>query len=540
MTQPQIQIHHLYYALPDGKPLFRNITLAISTRKTGVVGRNGTGKSTLLKLILGQMAPDNGSILVEGSTVCMPQNYLIEPTETVATFLGHAEKIGALQRIRAGSVAASDYEQLNNDWDIETRIHKALTLFNLQHLPLDRLLTQVSGGELSRLALASVFSSRADFILLDEPSNHLDKSGRQQLINALRQWENGLMIVSHDRALLNEMEEIIEITPVRIASYGGNYEDYQTQKAIETAALDLKWHDAKKSLRLTNSSIQSTREKHEKKQSYGKELKKSGSIDKLSANSKRGRSERTQSKLLIKSERMMKQAVSDLKIARSNIDIFEAIHVDLPATTVPNGKVILDINKLTFSFSNNTKPLIQDFDLTLQGPERIAIQGDNGTGKSTLVKLILSAHQPVSGSIYLGTSYISYLDQTLALLQPDASILDNFMRLNPEATQNDAHRALAAFLFRNHLAYQVVSSLSGGEKLRAALACVLNSKHPPQLLILDEPTNHLDLHSIQCIESALRNYLGAMLVISHDEAFLRNVGVTKSIITPLIKRLCYN
>jgi len=530
MTHPRILIHHLHFNLPDGKPLLRDVTLAFSNVKTGIVGRNGMGKSTLFKLILGELKPDAGTIQVAGTLAYMPQNRHLKPEETIAAFLGVDEKLSALQRIREGSVATSDYDLLDQDWEVETRMQDALALFQLQYLPLTRRVQQLSGGESSKLALAAVFATRAQFILLDEPTNHLDLSGRRQLMTAVRLWKSGLIIVSHDRTLLNEMDEIIEMTPIRMAVYGGNYDTYHAQKAIETAAQELKWHDAKKSLRQAKSSIQASREKHEKKQAYGKDLRKSGSIDKLTANSKRGRSERTQSKLLIKSERMLDEAETGWQTAKNQIEVIEEIHVDLPATQVPNGKMIVEINNLSFTFADSTRSTFADFNMTLQGPERIAVKGDNGSGKTTLVKLILGVLQPQSGTIYLGTPSISYLDQTLAFLQPELSIIDNFLGQNPDATQNEAHRALAAFLFRNQLAYQLAGSLSGGEKLRAALASVLMSKQPPQLLILDEPTNHLDIRSVQCIESALKNYQGAMLVISHDEQFLMNIGATKAII----------
>jgi len=421
---------------------------------------------------------------------------------------------------------------LNDDWGLEDRIQKQLTAFGLNSIAYHGQLKMLSGGEITRLLLARAFLSDADFLVLDEPTNHLDTTARQQLYHAIQKWEGGMIVISHDRTLLNLMEEIVELTTFGATCYGGNYDAYENQKAIEKLAREKQLHDAKKLMQKTKSTIQSSREKHEQKQSYGRELKRSGSIDKMAAGSKKGRSERTQSKLLIMEERLMNQAESRLQSAREKMETDEVINVDLPATTVANGKVMLDIECLGFSYPDARGRIVENFYLKAVGPERIALVGDNGSGKTTLIKLILQKLQPEFGKIYIGTSHVSYLDQNAALLNPDLSILDNFLFLNPDANENDAYRCLAQFLFRNVSAHKLVNDLSGGEKLRALLACVLMSKQPPQLLILDEPTNHLDLHGIASVESALKNYQGAMIVISHDQRFLENIGVNRIIHAP--------
>lgn len=532
MSQPQILINQMSFNLPTGKTLFDKLALAFSRRKTGLVGKNGVGKSTLIKLILGELCYHSGSIHIEGKLAYVPQSLSISPEITIAKLLGYEEKIHALQRITQGSIDECDFFVLNEDWDIEERIKKQLALFSLGSIPYHRQLKMLSGGEITRLLLVKAFTSDVDFLLLDEPTNHLDYTARKQLYNAIQQWQGGLIVVSHDRALLNLMEEIVELTTLGATCYGGNYDVYADQKVIENTAKKLQLHDAKKLLGKSKHTIQSSREKHEQKQSYGRELRRSGSIDKLGANSKKGRSERTQSKLLIKEERLINQAETQLQSAKEKIEINEEIYVDLPATKVPNGKIILDIEHLSFSYPDATNMIIQNFNLTLQGPKRIALVGDNGSGKTTLIQLILKQIQPQAGKIYIGTDHVSYLDQHASLLNPQLSILENFLQLNPDAKENDAYRYLAQFLFRSALALKLVRDLSGGEKLRSLLACVLMSSYPPQLLILDEPTNHLDLDSIKSIESALKNYQGAIIVISHDERFLDNIGIEKIVYAP--------
>jgi len=533
MTQSQILINQMSFNLHNGTALFNKLTMAFTKHKTGLVGRNGIGKSTLIHLILGELCQNSGSILVEGKLAYVPQGYTGSTQRTIAGLLGYEDKINALRRITQGSTDERDFSILNDDWSIEDRIQKQLLAFGLGAIPYHRRLEMLSGGEITRLLLAKAFLSDADFLLLDEPTNHLDRTAREQLYYAIQQWAGGLIVISHDRALLNLMDEIVELTTLGATCYGGNYDVYENQKAIEKSAKEKQLHDAKKMMQKTKATVQSSREKHEQKQSYGRELRRSGSIDKMAAGSKKGRSERTQSKLLIKEERLINQAESQLQSARERIETEEVIDIDLPATYVPNGKVILDIECLSFSYPDARDMIVDHFNLKILGPERIALVGDNGSGKTTLIKLILRELQPLAGKIYIGTDHVSYLDQNASLLKADLSILDNFLHLNPEAKENDAYRCLAQFLFRNLSARKYVSHLSGGEKLRALLACVLMATQPPQLLILDEPTNHLDLHSIASIESALKNYQGGMIVISHDQRFLENISINRVINTLL-------
>ncbi|EKD54333.1 MAG: hypothetical protein ACD_60C00093G0003 [uncultured bacterium] len=510
MTQLQISIHQINFNLPSGAKLFHDLTLSLTKRKIGLVGRNGIGKSTLLKLILGEFLPQAGSIRVQGKLGYVPQHFSIFPESTIKSFL-------------------------MDEWQDESRLRKTLMIFGLDAIPDHRQLKNLSGGEMTRLLLVKTLLSDADFLLLDEPTNHLDQSARQALYRAIQEWRGGLIVVSHDRTLLNFMEEIVELNSLGVTSYGGNYDDYRKQKDIENAARENQLQDAKKLMQKTKQTIQSSREKHEQKKSYGRELRRSGSIDKLTANSKKGRSERTQSKLLIKEERLMDHAEEKLQSAKEGVEILDEIHVDLAKTYVPNGKIMVEIQDLSFSYQDAKEILIQDFDLKIRGHERIALAGDNGSGKTTLIKLLLSILQPTQGKIYLGTSRVSYLDQGAILLNPDLSVIENFLVLNPNAKENDAYRCLAEFLFKNKAAHKIVKTLSGGEKLRALLASVLMANQPPELLILDEPTNHLDLNSVRSIESILKNYQGAMIVISHDQCFLENIKINRVIEAPLNK-----
>lgn len=533
-TKPQILLHHLNFTVQNDRALLRGLDLALSARKTGLIGRNGMGKSSLLKLIVGELIPDAGHVYVNGSIAYCPQQFPLAPNTTVAQVFGIEEKLKALTAITNGSLDEDNFKLIGDDWSIKERAQQQLDQFNLMHLDLDTKIKHLSGGERTRLYLASTFFADADFTLLDEPTNNLDITAKETLYNRVLTWKKGLLIVSHDRTLLNFMDEIIEITTKEVQTYGGNYDDYAEQKNLQHHARERDLTDAKKALVLSQSSIQASREKREHRQSRGRKAFLTGKVDKLSANSKRGRSERTECRLVTQSEMLLKNANQKLKEAKSNIEVIEKISVSLPKTYVPNQKIVLEIENLTFIYpnQNSSSALIHQFNLKMAGPERIALVGPNGSGKTTLIKLILNQLPFLQGKITLGVDQVSYLDQQINLLDGNLSLLDNFLKLNPASKNIDAHHALAKFLFRNVTVNKLVTDLSGGEKLRAALACVLMTNSPPKLLILNEPTNYLDLESIASIESALSCYQGAMIIISHDMTFLKNIKISRQVYAP--------
>ncbi len=541
-SQPHILIHQMSFTLPRGTAVFKNLTYSFyKEQKVGIVGKNGSGKSTLLKLISKELVPTSGSIAISGKVAYVPQEIGqgndIAMMMTVGKFLGVDVKIQALHRILQGNGELKDYDILNEEWDIEEKLRQQLNEFGLAAIPYDRPLSLLSGGEQTRLYLAHAFRAEADFILLDEPTNHLDSGSREMLYQAIQKDSRGFIIVSHDRTLLDLMDTIIEISSLGVRSYGGNYTFYRHQKEVENASADQQVDEAKKSLKKVRQSIQASKEKHEQRQAKGRALRRTGSQAKIILNAMKDRSARTLNVLSKRHQHMAEAAQEKIKSAMECQEIIDIIRISLPKTSVPEAKIILRLNDITFRHSGAIEPLIENFSLILKGSKRIAIKGNNGTGKTTLIKLILGELMPQSGKIELGTQAISYLDQSLQQLNPEWSILDNFLHLNPECKEAQARQALASFLFKNIAAQNLVKDLSGGERLRVMLACVLMSDHPPQLLILDEPTNHLDLHSVAAIESALANYQGSMIVISHDDTFLKNINALQIYNAPFRKQI---
>jgi ATPase subunit of ABC transporter with duplicated ATPase domains len=229
-------------------------------------------------------------------------------------------------------------------------------------------------------------------------------------------------------------------------------------------------------------------------------------------------------------ERQRAEAAAGLAEAQGKVERLRKLGFELPPSDLAAGKAVLVFDGVGFGYAGGP-PILRDVSLRIVGPERVAVSGRNGSGKTTVLRLAAGELEPMAGRVTRGAP-AAFLDQQTGMLRPDETLAEAFRRLNPTAGENAARAALARFLFRNVAADKQVASLSGGERLRAALACTLMAEQPPQLLILDEPTNHLDLDSIEAIEAALRSYDGALLVVSHDRDFLEAIAVEREIPLP--------
>lgn len=531
-TTPRIILNNVTFHLHHTPVRFNEINLSFDMLRYGIVGLNGIGKTTFLKLLSGALTPDSGSIQRTGTVMALPQSHAdYDETDSISDVLDVKQIASALHRINAGSVQENDFDIVSDHWDIEKRITDALNTFNLWPININLPFNQLSGGQKTKVLLAKTFIFSTDFVLLDEPTNNLDAQSRHILYQYIEESAKGMIIVSHDRALLNKCERIIEITTQGIDVYGGNYDLYKELKEIKTQALKDEIQARTEILSKAKRTIQTRFERHQQNEARGRkakiaQIKAKGSYDKIGFKSQKGRSEKTNRKIRLQASRKLETINEELTDACAKLDIQEKLHVSLAATSVPNNKILINIENLSFSY-NEQRPLFIDFNLQIVGPDRLAIVGENGCGKSTLVKLIRGELPIKSGLITIGAQNVAYLDQSLGFLDPNLTIVENFLALNPDSKPFDAYTALAAFKFRNKEAEKKVGHLSGGEKMRAGLAVSLMSQHPPQLIILDEPTNHLDLSAIAAIEEALILYQGAILAVSHDSVFLENIGIKR-------------
>ncbi len=521
---PSITISNLSWSTPDGRAVLSGLDFNFQSERTGIVGRNGVGKSTLLRLLTGELAPASGNIAIDGSIAMLRQTVQVASHESIADLFGARGALALLRKAEAGE--ASVEEIGDADWTLEARIDEALAGVALP-LPADTPLAQLSGGQRTRAALAGAMFAAPDFLLLDEPTNNLDRAGREAVRDLLARWRGGAIVVSHDRELLEEMDAIVELTGLGAARYGGGWSAYRERKAIEQAAADAELAGAEKRIDAAQRQAQAATERQDRRDSRGNRQAARGGMPKILLGAMKRRAEETRAAGSRLAERQRSDAEEQLSSVRAKIEIVEPLSVGLPSTGLPTSRTVLTLDQITAGYTEG-QPVIRGLSLTITGPERVAITGPNGSGKSTLLALIAGTLAPWSGQVRVGVPFALF-DQRVSLLDPALSIADNFLALNPGTTNNQCRAALARFRFRADAADRIVGTLSGGQMLRAGLACVLGAPQPPQLLILDEPGNHLDIDSLTAVETGLAAYDGALLGVSHDTACLDAIGSTRTV-----------
>ena len=521
---PAITFFHLNWSTPDGQSVLSDLDFHFTTEKIGLVGRNGVGKSTLLSLIAGALHPLSGSLQADGRVATLRQMVQVDPEESIADLFGVSDALALLDKAESGDASVEELDQC--DWMLPGRMAEALAQVGLDCDPATPL-ASLSGGQRTRAALAGAVFAQPDFLLLDEPTNNLDAEGRNALVTLLEGWRAGAIVVSHDRALLERMEAIGELTSLGLTRYGGNWSAYREQKDRELAAAEQALDHAERRVKDIARRTRIATERKQRRDASGARKGAKGDMPRILIGLRKDRAESSGGDAARLAQRLREGATEAAQQARSRIEIVESLTVALPSTGVVAGQRILSLDHVTAGHDPAT-PVLSDVSLTLSGPERIAITGPNGVGKSTLLHVVAGMLPPLSGQVERRVA-CALLDQRASLLDRRASIADNFARLHPGATHNAVRAALARFRFRADLALQRVDTLSGGQMLRAALACVLGGATLPPLLLLDEPTNHLDIASIEAVEQGLAAFDGALVVVSHDEAFLDAIGITRRV-----------
>ena len=509
--------------------------------KIGFVGANGEGKTTLIRILAGIEQSDSGTISNEGIRIgYLAQDFTVDGEKTVYEVAteGVMHLVEALKEFETKSTnyQAEDldfvagYDQLlsllqdNNAFDLPEKVQTVL-----EHLEvgrnMDSKVSTLSSGQVMRLALARTLISKPDILMFDEPTNHLDLHANLWLREFLSEWQGGLLVVSHDRDLLNEVTNSTwELSGEDIQTYGGNYKFYKEQKNLQEAAREREV--VRLSSKVRKAKRQVEKEKQRAAHSARKDLTRNpDDLDKVRAHYFKERATKTAGRKKRGSEDRRDETVEQLEAVKRKAPA--RISPTLAESEAHKGKRLISAHSVSCSYKDQV--IIEEGDMNIVFGDRIALFGNNGSGKSTWVKGMLGLNDVIStGEIQLAENInVQLLDQRYAIIDPDQTILENTQRVAPSTPQNELRQHLARFLFRKTPEVNKEASvLSGGETARLALAMM--AIQPVDLLILDEPTNNLDIESIEQIESVLQEFKGAVLVVSHDLSFLRNIGIDQS------------
>ena len=529
-SDARIVADRLAFAPADGRALFHDLTLSFGRERTGLIGPNGSGKTTLLRLLAGELEPGAGTVRRTGTAALLPQEFRPSAGVTLAATLGIDEVLAAIRRLEGGAARPDDIELVGDDWGLPERAVATLARFRLGHLSLDRPVGAVSGGEATRVALAGLTLRRPDFLLLDEPTNHLDRAGRDALYSFLDDWPGGFVCATHDRALLRRVDRIIEISSLGVRTYGGNYDAYRKRREDDDLAASRELDSARAELRGAEWRARELRERQARREARGRRDRSTANMPKILLNARKAQAQATGASVRAITEREVEERRARAATARSRVEERTTPRFQLPPTGLHATRALLELARVSVRFPGSPSLALAPTSLSVTGPERVAVVGANGSGKTTLLRIAAGRLLPTAGAVRRPTDEeTAYLDQTGAALDPSASVLDSFRTAHPTLDSTEARHALARYLFSDEAALQPAGTLSGGERLRASLACTLGGRQPPVLLILDEPTNHLDLDAVAALEEALRSYDGALLVVSHDDAFLEAIGIERRI-----------
>jgi len=524
-------LQNISYKHNNSDLLFDNISFTVNNHeKIALIGANGIGKSTLLKIIAGELQPSNGELRINSDPYYIPQIFGQYNHFTIAEALRVNHKLNALREILNGNVSEENLTVLNDDWTIEERCDNALKYWQLSDLDLAEKIENLSGGQKTKVFLAGILIHEPELVLLDEPSNHLDKATRELLYNFIVTTNSSVIIVSHDRKLLNLLHTVYELSKRGITIYGGNYDFYTSQKEIENHALNQDLQSKEKALRKAKEKERETLERQQKLDARGKKKQEKSGVARIMMNTLRNNAENSSSKLKSVHVEKIDGISKELREIRSALPDIDQMKFGFDDSGLHRGKILFKATDINFSY-NDQLLWKKDLSLEITSGERIAINGLNGSGKTTLIKIILGKLSPKSGSVRIAENKAVYIDQDYSLITNELKVYDQAQQFNVAGLEeHEIKMRLNRFLFHKEYWDKPCGTLSGGEKMRLMLCCLTISNESPDIIILDEPTNNLDIQNVEILTAAINEYLGTLIVVSHDESFLEKINIEKAIL----------
>lgn len=521
-----IIIQNLTYIHNNGDLLFSDINLIVNKYdKIALIGNNGTGKSTLFSILAGKRSASGGLVKANSTPYYIPQIFGQFNDYSVAQALQIEDKLKALHGILNGNVTEENLVLLDDDWSIEERCKEAFMHWKLNQVSLDQKIGSLSGGQKTKVFLAGIRIHSPEIVLLDEPSNHLDAASREILYNYIKTTTDTLVVVSHDRTLLNLFTTICELNKKGISTYGGNYDFYAEQKKIENEIFDHDLKNKEKAFRKAKEIERESIERQQKLDARGKKKQEKAGLPTISMNTLKNNAEKSTSRLKGVHTEKINIISEDLRQLRAGMPDIDKMKMDFYNSDLHTGKVLVAAKNINFSYGDS---LLWKHDLNFQirSGDRIAIKGLNGSGKTTLIKMILGELDPQSGSMDRAGVKSVYIDQDYSLIDNELSVYEQAQQFNlGDLQEHDIKIRLNRFLFTREYWDKPCSALSGGEKMRLILCLLTINNAAPDIIILDEPTNNLDILNIEILTAAINAYKGTVLVVSHDEYFLKQVGI---------------
>ncbi len=523
-------LQNITYIHQNKDLLFGNISLNLNKQnKIALIGNNGVGKSTLLKIIAGILQPSGGIVSTDTKPYYIPQLFGQFNEYTIAQALKIDAKLNAFKEILDGEVNDVNLALLDDDWTIEERYNEALTYWKLDGLNLTQKLGILSGGQKTKIFLAGIFIHQPEIILMDEPSNHLDTQGRRILYDFIQATPSTVVVVSHDRKLLNLLDSVYELSKRGITVYGGNYDFYVQQKMIESNSLIQDISSKEKALRKAKEIERETMERQQKLDARGKKKQEKAGLSKISMKTFKNNAEKSTARTKDIHAEKAGNISRELSNLRKELTDMDKMKFGFDNSALHKGMVLIAAKNINFGYEH-TLLWKQPLNLIITSGERMAIRGLNGSGKTTLIKIILGETEPLAGVIKRADTKSVYIDQDYSLVDNMLTVYEQAQLFNLTALQeHEVKIRLNRFLFTKEDWDKPCSALSGGEKMRLMLCCLTLINKAPDMIILDEPTNNLDIQNIEILTTAINDYQGTLIVISHDEYFLEQINVKQTI-----------